>query len=282
VTHGNRNYESKWWTRGDDPSKAGPYGAWKDIGACSAPSPAPAPAPAPAPSPSPTPAPSPSPSSDLTTLRILVTATPEAKANIADLDGLAQVAIAESNQGFENSKIKIRFELAGTYVVKNYTETGSYLTDLLRAIDKSDGYMDDLHTVRANTNANIVVLLLNARELCGRAYLKANAERAFATVGNICATGTLSFVHEIGHLLGAMHNPERQETNPYFDYGYGYIVPGKWRTIMAGECSSGGKCPRVNYWSSPNIFYQGRATGDSLHDNARVLEERRGTAATWR
>ncbi len=74
---------------------------------------------------------------------------------------MAQLAIAESNQGFENSKIKIRFELAGTYVVKNYTETGSYLTDLLRAIDKGDGYMDDLHTVRANTNANIVVLLLH-------------------------------------------------------------------------------------------------------------------------
>jgi len=270
VTHGNRNYESKWWTRGDDPSKAGPYGAWKDIGACSAPSPAPAPSPTPAPAPA----------SDVTTLRILVAATPQAMTKIADLDGLAQLGMAESNQGFENSKIKIRFELAGTYVVKNYTETGSYLTDLLRAIDKSDGYMDDLHTVRANTNANIVVLLLNAQELCGRAYLNATAETAFATVGNICVSNMLAVGHEIGHLLGAMHNPERQETNPYYAYGYGTAVPGKWRTIMSGACSPG--CPLINFWSSPNVFYQGRPTGDSLHDNVRVLNERRETAATWR
>ena len=76
---------------------------------------------------------------------------------IADLDGLAQLAIAESNQGFENSKVKIRFELAGTYVVKDYHESGSYNTDLYNARVKDDGYMDDLHTVRANTSANVVV-----------------------------------------------------------------------------------------------------------------------------
>ncbi|MCM3603892.1 M12 family metallo-peptidase [Cupriavidus pauculus] len=194
---------------------------------------------------------------------------------------MAQLAIAESNQGFENSKIKIRFELAGTYVVKNYTETGSYSTELSRARVKGDGYMDDLHTVRANTSANIVVVLLNSREYCGMAYVKANAASAFATVGRNCATGVLTFAHEIGHLLGATHNNEIS-TNPNFPYGYGTIVPGKWRTVMAYECTSGGSCPRINFWSSPNVFYQGRATGDSLHDNARVLNERRETAATWR
>ncbi len=217
----------------------------------------------------------------MTTLRILVAATPDAKANIADLDGLAQLSIAESNQGFENSKVNIRLELAGTYVVKNYTATESYDTELDRARVKDDGYMDDLHTVRANTNANIVVVLLNSREYCGMAYVKANAASAFATVGRTCAVGNYSFAHEIGHLLGATHNTEISR-NPNFPYGYGTIVPGKWRTIMSYQCTSGGKCPTINYWSSPNVFYQGRATGDSLHDNARVLNERRETAATWR
>jgi hypothetical protein len=217
----------------------------------------------------------------VTTLRILVAATPQASAKIADLDGLAQLAIAESNQGFENSKVKIRFELAGTYVVKNYTEINSYRAELDRASAKGDGYMDDLHTVRANTSANIVVLLLDSREYCGMAYISANAARAFATVGHTCAVGDYAFAHEIGHLLGATHNKE-VSTNRQFAYGYGTIVPGKWRTIMSYSCTSGGDCPSINYWSSPNVFYQGRATGDSLHDNARVLNERRETAATWR
>ncbi len=200
---------------------------------------------------------------------------------IADLDGLAQLAIAESNQGFENSKVKIRFELAGTYVVKDYHESGSYNTDLYNARVKDDGYMDDLHTVRANTSANVVVLLLDSREYCGMAGLRASSPTAFAVVGHTCATGNLSFAHEIGHLLGATHN-DGVSKNYYYEYGYAYAVPGKWRTIMAYECTSGGSCPRVNFWSSPNVLYQGRATGDSLHDNARVLNERRGTAATWR
>ncbi|SAK71568.1 chitinase [Caballeronia temeraria] len=62
VTYNGRNYESKWWTQGEDPSQSGPYGAWKDLGTCNAsPTPAPTPTPAPAPTPTPTPAPTPTP-----------------------------------------------------------------------------------------------------------------------------------------------------------------------------------------------------------------------------
>ncbi|KAF0813702.1 Alpha-amylase [Andreprevotia sp. IGB-42] len=34
VTHAGINYEAKWWTQGDDPSRAGQWGPWRAIGAC--------------------------------------------------------------------------------------------------------------------------------------------------------------------------------------------------------------------------------------------------------
>lgn len=295
VSQAGRNYESKWWTRGDDPSRSGPYGPWKDLGTCIVPGPAPAPAPAPTPTPVPTPtpapvptptpapvpAPVPAPSTEVTTLRVLVTATPQAKANIADLDGLAQLAIAESNQGFENSRVPIRFELAGTYAMADYVEIGDFDTDLRRAYRKGDGYMDDLHAERALTQANIVVVLLNSTTYCGLAPLYASAQYAFTAVSRTCATGNYTFAHEIGHLLGATHDPENGTNNKYA-YGYGYKRPGMWRTIMAYDCSTGGRCPRLNFWSSPNLTYHGEPLGNAQQfDNARVLEERRAAAQAW-
>jgi hypothetical protein len=212
---------------------------------------------------------------------VLVAATKQAKANIADLDGMAQLAIAESNQGFENSNLPIRLELAGTYVIPDYVESGTFRDQYARAKTKNDGAMDDLHIVRASTRANIVTVILNSTDECGRGTVNASGSSAFTVVGRTCAIGNYTFAHEIGHLLGAAHD-EQTSTNKNYPYGYGYKKPGKWRTIMSYSCSSGGDCPRVNYWSSPKLTYRSEPLGDAAkHDNARVLEQRRKTAATW-
>ena len=34
VSHDGREYLAKWWSRGEDPSAAGQWGAWSDLGAC--------------------------------------------------------------------------------------------------------------------------------------------------------------------------------------------------------------------------------------------------------
>jgi predicted carbohydrate-binding protein with CBM5 and CBM33 domain len=34
VSHDGREYQAQWWTRGEDPSSAGEWGAWSDLGAC--------------------------------------------------------------------------------------------------------------------------------------------------------------------------------------------------------------------------------------------------------
>nr|AAB35279.1 peptidyl-Asp metalloendopeptidase {internal fragment} [Pseudomonas fragi, ATCC 4973, Peptide Partial, 54 aa] [Pseudomonas fragi] len=43
-------------------------------------------------------------------------------------------------------------------------------------------------------------------------------------------------------------------TSPYaYGHGYRYEPATGWRTIMAYNCTR--SCPRLNYWSNPNISY---------------------------
>jgi chitinase len=34
VTYQGHVYSAKWWTQGDEPSKSGEWGVWKDLGSC--------------------------------------------------------------------------------------------------------------------------------------------------------------------------------------------------------------------------------------------------------
>ena len=105
----------------------------------------------------------------------------------------------------------------------------------------------------------------------------------FTAVNHACAVANVSFAHELGHLLGARHNPEADPSTSPYPYGHGYQQPaGPWRTVMAYACATT-TCPRLEHWSNPNVSISGRPTGTAAtHDNARVLNERAGTVAALR
>lgn len=134
--------------------------------------------------------------------------------------------------------------------------------------------MDNVHSLRNQYMADIVVLLVDDNQYCGVATLLAQQTTAFAVVNYQCATTNITFAHEIGHLMGAQHDPFVNDDNPHFDYGYGYVDPNnQWRTIMAygNACNN---CARIPYWSNPNVNHpitnQPMGTS-SEHNNARVL-----------
>ncbi|MBL3657861.1 zinc-dependent metalloprotease [Fulvivirga sediminis] len=221
-----------------------------------------------------------------TVIRVLVAYTSSAESGVAglgysDITLFLQEAISETNQSFINSNVAHRLKLAVNIEV-GYNESSSSERDLDRFISTSDGYMDEIHSYRNYYSADVGVLIINNDDYCGVASgIGSNANSAFCVVHYECVLGYYSFAHEIAHLHGCRHNSEVDPNTSPFAYGHGYISPGNWRTIMAynNYCN----CPRIQYWSNPDISYGGRAMGNSsTSDNARVLDATAPTVSNYR
>jgi hypothetical protein len=181
-----------------------------------------------------------------------------------------------------------RVRLVGTMSV-SYNESGrSYPTIVdSHLAPTSDGFMDNVHTQRNTVRADVVVLIVNQPQYCGMANsIGAVATSAFVAVHYDCATGYYSFAHEVGHLLGARHDPATDSTTTPFAYGHGFrhsASSGGWRTIMGYACPGGTCAPRLQYWSSPLSTWSGLAMGTAAtSDNRRVWNERAATVAAFR
>lgn len=204
-------------------------------------------------------------------LRILVLYTPGVKSQVTDIDGLVQLAFAETNASYSNSGVYINaVPASASPLAVEYSETGSFDTDISALASKADGQIDDVHSLRDQADADVVVMLVANRSYCGLASsILASKDTAFALVYHDCATGYYSFAHEIGHLQGARHNPEADPSSSPFKYGHGYMdTANKRRTIMSYDCPGG--CTRLPQWARPTEW----GTVDLNHD-ARALNETR-------
>lgn len=218
-------------------------------------------------------------------IRVLVLYTPSARSAKSNIKNTILTAVALTNQSFVNSQINYQIELV--YVGQTtYSESG-FRTDLSRFRISGDGYMDEVHSLRDKYSADVCVLLINDCALCGvAARIGAAEDKAFCAVSvcGTCATSNYSFGHEIGHLLGCRHDPNADPTTTPFAYGHGYVNPSKtWRTIMAYHPANSSYCPRLQYWSNPNVTHVGEPMGTiATNDNARVWNERSNTVMAFR
>ncbi|HEX2642846.1 MAG TPA: M12 family metallo-peptidase [Thermoanaerobaculia bacterium] len=221
-----------------------------------------------------------------TAIRVQVNYTPQVAALVANINGLIDLAVAETNQGYVNSGVAIDSVLASS-AQTSYTESGNFSTDLARYRTTNDGFMDEIHGTRDSSTADVNVLLINNASACGLASsIGSTAATAFVAVYWDCATGYYSFAHEIGHLQSARHDPKNDPTTTPYAWGHGFQYTANkrnpWRTIMAYDCSGTG-CPRLNYWSNPNKLYNGVAMGTATkNDNARVLNATAAAVASFR
>jgi len=212
---------------------------------------------------------------------VLVAYTSAAKLAVSDIAATIQLAVAEANQSYQNSGINIKLNLVD-YFEESYSEIGkSYETILADFVG-----MTNVNNRRNNSGADMAVMIINQTDYCGLADdIKANASTAYAIVHYDCATGYYSFAHELGHLQGARHDPANDPTSAPFAYGHGFQHTSStpsWRTIMAYNCTGGG-CPRVQFWSNPNVNYNGIAMGtEATNNNARVLNETAASVASFK
>ncbi|MDJ0836419.1 MAG: M12 family metallo-peptidase [Acidobacteriota bacterium] len=230
---------------------------------------------------------------------ILVVYTPAARSaqgGTTAIQNLVDLAVTETNQGYNNSNVNFQLNLVYKGEI-SYTESSNFSTNLSRLTGKTDGYMDNVHSLRDQYCADMVALIINGSQYCGIANLMTSVspsfeDRAFSVTARTCATGYYSFGHELGHNMGARHDWYVDgNTTPYI-YNHGYTYPSaNWRTIMAynNACSAAGtSCTRLDYWSNPNVTYGGQPMGvggstvGSSANNALALNNSASTVANFR
>ena len=142
--------------------------------------------------------------------------------------------------------------------------------------------MDEIHGLRDKYRADVAVLIVDDDKGCGLSTrVFASADDAFSVVHHGCAAATYSLAHEIGHLIGARHDLNMDDSKTPFPYGHGYVNGTKWRDTMSYKESCGG-CPRLPVWSSPNVLIKGEPAGTPELDNARVIFEQAARVAAFR
>jgi len=189
-----------------------------------------------------------------------------------DVPTFVDQVIAETNQGYRNSKVPIRVKLH--CLIKSDIRDGQGIEYTLEQLafkhgKNSAGY----NKVRKSADAAILIGV-EFEGAWGLNYF--DTLRNGLTIGVVvkqAALGYYSFGHEMGHGFGLTHNREVSKSSSS-NYAFGHIIKvGKYRSILAYDYK-GEK--RVNYYSNPNVKYKGYATGRSgKANNARVLTERR-------
>ena len=212
----------------------------------------------------------------------------------SEIKAYVQNAISESNLCFMNSKVNASIRLVHLVEI-DYTETLNPSLDLNRTVNKDDGYLDDLHSLRDLYGADLVTLLISQGDgtVGGIAKSMTFPTLAFADSGfNVVVMDQIgapnySLLHEIGHNMGCLHNredamnrgipetdPSNKSTFKTFNYGKRWILENEgYRTIMAYDTEGAiTYSNRIPFFSNPNIEYKGVQTGNlNAEDNAQVL-----------
>ncbi|GHT38853.1 hypothetical protein AGMMS49965_03370 [Bacteroidia bacterium] len=230
-------------------------------------------------------------SSAAATVDILVVYTPVAKAeaitNGSTIDLDIAAGIQRSNQVLSNSNTNVTLNVVYKQEV-NYTESGSTNTDLDRLKEPGDGYADEVHALRTQYDADLVVLLLgdNSSNVAGAGYILGNeygSPRNGFSAMKAKHTNTTGYVliHEIGHNFGCGHHVNTDLTALYsYSHGHGGTSSsGGFSTIMTYDNLGFG--PRIPYFSDPAIMYNSVAVGTAGTNNAKTIRQSKGLIAGY-
>ncbi len=151
-----------------------------------------------------------------------------------------------------------------------------------------------MRSLRDSLAADMVVLVSENTDYCGYATLwysysgSSTNWDAYAAVNSGCLSNQV-LAHEVGHMQQLDHNRENATGMAAYAYSYGYRLcsSGGFVDIMSYPCSTG--VPKINYFSNPNITYNGYPTGISYEANpgnsaetARTLNNTAAQVANYR
>jgi hypothetical protein len=178
------------------------------------------------------------------------------------------LSIAGTNQAFRNSAINSAVRLVHAQVV-DFPESGTSAIDLPRLQGRTDGFLDDVHTMRDRTGADLVVLITETMtDASGRGYLNslsATGAHGFAVVSRRAMGTARTFAHELGHNMGVHHDWYVEPGGGAFRYSKGHVsVAGRFLDVMAYFSLCGAlrlSCASPLMYSNPRIIRDGLPTG---------------------
>lgn len=228
--------------------------------------------------------------------------TPDLEAWRPDIDAYFQWLLDLANDSYRDSGIRARLRHYGQRSLRQDSTSTSECTDRDRARDKGDGFWNELDNVRLFNSAtntwygpDVIAVTTGSTDYCGCAYIHATDvdTEGYISMGRSCASDVGGFPHEIGHLFGARHNPEKDSTSTPYEYGHGWLEDCNGRdrgsitlkrTIMSYRASSSGyTCGTASItesmtglWSDPGRVFDGDNIGSvQFEDAQRVHNERR-------
>ncbi len=227
------------------------------------------------------------------TIDVLIAYTPKARqwaANNIGIDHVIAQAMINANLVISNSNTNITFNLVYQYET-TYTETTSQYTpenqkdieDAINAVTyTNDGLMDEVHALRKQYKADLVILIAQVEGASGIGWLL-QRESGFPTyafsVSNVQQVFSgYTMIHEIGHNMGCTHHKLQGGSAGIYSYSHGwrgeYPNRVKFSTIMSYENFNDGQgsFPRIAYFSDPTISLNSTALGHiDDADNAQTL-----------
>ncbi len=215
------------------------------------------------------------------TIKVFVAYT-SAVAQNYNIDNLVSDCELTTNRAFQNSLVSSSIDVVG-YQQLTYTESGNDSIDVYRFMTKNDGYMDEIHSLRNQYDADVCVLLVNTLNSNGRAAsIGSEFSDAFCVVKAEKAVSYYSFAHELGHLFGCRHDSD-PDSEPYlFAHGYKWTFgkldgqEGNFCTIMStAQFDYGNKYTRKPYFSNPYVLDQLNNPMGTIDSNycARAIDD---------
>jgi len=176
--------------------------------------------------------------------------------------------VEQLNKAFSNSKINATAEMVFCGMVKNFDEAKYWTKERIEAFRKpDDGIIDEIHTTRKDTKADICFLLTDTLLDLPLAYRMRKGENvpqffkyAFGTGDFRKAIGQLSFAHEVGHIFGCCHKKQSlQNDSPLYDFARPFLHPNANQPEIMTLLASGGL--RICFYSSPDLEYESQTFG---------------------